>query len=76
MMNTIESLVEALVTHLNSIYHSSHHLIFDEEKSGIDMKLVSKDNTSMGQQWGGWYSSNIATLVRHTVWIKHQVRNE
>lgn len=59
MMDTIESLVEALVTHLNSIYHSSHHLMFDEEKSGADMKLVSKDNTSMGQQWGaGWYSSN------------------
>jgi len=50
MMDTIESLVKALVTHLNSIYHSSHHLMFDEEKSGTDMKPVSKDNTSMDQQ--------------------------
>jgi Mg2+ and Co2+ transporter CorA len=52
MMDTIESLVEALVTHLNSIYHSSHHLIFDEEKDGRDTKLVSKNNLSMGQHWG------------------------
>eukprot|EP00979_Chaetoceros_neogracilis_P006314 scaffold1275_cov247-Chaetoceros_neogracile.AAC.6 len=57
MMDTIECLVEALVTHLNSIYHSSHHLMFDE--GGTDRKLVAKDNTSIGQQWGsGWYSSN------------------
>lgn len=42
MMETIEYLVEALVTHLNSIYHSSHHLIFDEE----------------GTWGSGWCSSN------------------
>ena len=60
MMETIECLVEALVTHLNSIYHSSHHLMFDEEGrgQGTQMKLASRDDTTMGQQWGsGWYSS-------------------
>jgi len=63
-IKTIECLVEALVTHLNSIYHSSHHLEFDDEYGQHDthMKLASKNGTPKGQQWGsGWYSSSSMT---------------
>ncbi len=34
MTETIERLVEALVTHLNSIHHSSHNLMFGDEVRG------------------------------------------
>jgi Mg2+ and Co2+ transporter CorA len=43
VMQTINNLVEALVTHLNSIYHSSHHLVV-EEKSVCRMPPSSSDN--------------------------------
>jgi len=87
IMMTIEKLVEALVTHLNSIYHSSHHLMFDDDGNsnsngnGIgngkhqdtEMKLTSKDGTSMGQHWGsGWAVSGNArsgSMASSAEWI-------
>lgn len=60
----IHNLVEALVIHLNSIYHSGHHLIMEELSSLSSSKsdnptgayLTSRYDTSMGQHWGsGWY---------------------
>ncbi|GFH51415.1 hypothetical protein CTEN210_07891 [Chaetoceros tenuissimus] len=46
VMETIELLVEALVVHLNSIYHSSHHL-FDDDVN-INGSDDEKDTNLMG----------------------------
>jgi hypothetical protein len=64
--HTIEALVEALVTHLNSIYHSSHHLFFDEEGRGT--LLAPKQTTHMGQHWGaGWYGTTSSAVRSNPV---------
>lgn len=64
--HTIEALVEALVTHLNSIYHSSHHLFFDEEGRGT--LLAPKQTTHMGQHWGaGWYGATSSAVRSNPV---------
>jgi len=67
VIQTIDSLVEALVTHLNSIYHASHHLMVDDYGYNGDNisnghgyggygsageYLASRYDTSMSQQWG------------------------
>ena len=60
----IHNLVEALVMHLNSIYHSGHHLMMEELSPLSSSKsekpagayLTSRYDTSMGQHWGSeWY---------------------
>ena len=45
IMETINNLVEALETHLNSIYHSNHHLIVEEAPS-ISSSLSSSSMTT------------------------------
>ena len=60
---TIEALVEALLMHLNSIYHSSHHLFFEDD--GRDVMLSPKQTTHMGQHWGaGWYGTTTTSPLR------------
>ena len=63
----IENLIQALVQHLNSIYHyNSHHLSFDnankrivEDDNIADAQLMKPGITASGQHWGaGWYSSS------------------
>lgn len=49
IQETIENLVDALVTYLNSIYHSSHNLVYANEGCKIDQK--SKDEIYAGQNW-------------------------
>lgn len=58
VQETIEHLVEALVTYLNSIYHSSHNLVYDDE--GHETHLKSKGDTFGGQNWR-WMSSSVSS---------------
>lgn len=66
MMETIECLVEALVNHLNSIYHSSDNMLFDEDTRNEEKATKSsspRDSTTdrlrgshsykqHGSEWG------------------------
>ena len=57
VMETIELLVEALVIHLNSIYHSSHHLFDDDvningSDDEKDMNIMKAESLHNGIKWG------------------------
>lgn len=57
VMETIELLVEALVIHLNSIYHSSHHLFDDDvningSDDEKDMNIMNAESLHNGIKWG------------------------
>ena len=72
VQETIEHLVDALVTYLNSIYHSSHNLVYDDE--GHETHLKSKGDTFGGQSWR-WMSSasqDKAKRVKHDQRVIHE----